>query len=100
MQNQRPSNSRTTIRDALSSLPLFDDIYLKMQATNLDVVDDFLEQQEHQLLEELFEQERTPIPITVFVTALSQMWGFAVYELMRTWRQRVRDSLPSHERSV
>ena len=27
----------------------------------------------------------------MFVSALSQMWVFAAYELLRTWRQRARE---------
>ena len=31
------------------------------------------------------------MPKTVFVSAQSQMWIFAAYELLRTWRQRAKD---------
>ena len=34
-----------------------------------------------------------PILAALFVSAQSQMWLFAAYELLRTWRQRCRDML-------
>jgi hypothetical protein len=39
---------------------------------------------------EFAETERTPYPETVTVSALSQMWIFAVYELLCTWRWRIQ----------
>ncbi len=80
--------------DALQSLPMLgDDLYLRMQAFNLGVVDGFLMNAERELLREYMETERTPMPSAVFVSALSQLWVFGVYELLRTWRQRVSDVL-------
>jgi hypothetical protein len=77
---------------ALRSLPLLEsDIYLGMQALNLSVVDAFLRDLEADLLREYHELERTPMPSAIFVSALSQLWVFGVYELLRTWRQRVRE---------
>ncbi len=58
---------------------------------NLSMVDEFLSDLERQLLDEYIEIERTPIPSTLFVSALSQMWIFGLYELIRTWRQRVNE---------
>jgi hypothetical protein len=81
------------IWQALRRLPLCDELYLGMQAMNLAVVGNFLEHQEARLLSEYMETERTPLETTVFVSALSQMWVFALYELLRTWRQRVREVL-------
>jgi len=78
---------------ALRTLPLFTDPYLHMQAMNLDLVDGFLVEQETQLLHEYFEQERTPLPTAMFVSALCQLWIFGLYELLRTWRQRARELL-------
>ena len=79
------------LAEALRSLPLFTDPYLNMQAINLDLVDQFLVEQEAQLLHEYFEQERTPFPATMFVSAFCQLWIFGLYELLRTWRQRSRE---------
>lgn len=81
------------IAEALESLPLFDDLYLHMQALNLDLVDRFLMDQEDDLLREYMESERTPSLSATFVSALSQLWLFGLYELLRTWRQRVKDVL-------
>ena len=81
------------IAQALRTLPLFDEPYLRMQAMNLDIVDRFLMDQEANLLHEYLELERTPFPSTMFVSALSQLWLFGLYELLRTWRQRGRDVL-------
>ena len=83
-----------TIRQVLSQLPAFeDDIYLGMQATNLDVVDGQLRELEKELLQAYIQLERTPIPQAIFVSALSQLWIFGLYELLRTWRQRLSDLL-------
>lgn len=73
------------------NLPLFDDLFLSMQGQNIMLVDFQLRDFERDLLRELIEIERTPFPATLFVSALSQMWIFAVYELLRTWRQRIKD---------
>jgi len=72
---------------ALQSLPLFEDVFLGMQAFNLGMVHEFLLEIEGDLLRELLELERTP-PNTTFVSAISQLWIFGLYELLRTWRQR------------
>jgi hypothetical protein len=79
---------------ALQSLPLLgDDLYLRMQAMNLGVVDRFLVGIELELLQEYEQLERTPMASATFVSALTQLWIFGVYELLRTWRQRVGDVL-------
>jgi hypothetical protein len=80
---------KTQIKDALQNLPLFEDLFLGMQALNLDLVDGYLEILEAQLLREYMEIERTPVQSAMFVSALSQLWVFGLYELLHTWRQRV-----------
>jgi hypothetical protein len=86
-----------TERDSISfdellwKLPLFDDLFLSMQGQNIMLIDFYLRDLERDLLREWFEIERTPFPASLFVSALSQMWIFAVYELLRTWRQRIKD---------
>ena len=77
--------------ELLWKLPLFDDLFLSMQGQNVMLVDLYLRDLERDLLREIIEIERTPFPATLVVSALSQMWIFAVYELLRTWRQRVKD---------
>jgi hypothetical protein len=76
------------IAEALQSLPLFEDIFLRMQAMNLDLVDSYLQNLEAELLQEYIDEERTPLQSAVLVSGLSQLWIFGLYELLRTWRQR------------
>ena len=96
------------IAQALRTLPLCDELYLGMQAMNIEIVDGFLDHQEAHLLSEYMEKERTPTMTALYVSAFSQMWVFAVYEFLRTWRQRARaivrwakelQRLPDEERS-
>lgn len=80
------------LRDALTRLHLFgDDPTLRMQAFNLALVDEFVTGLEYDVLKKLIDEEATPIPEATFLSAQSQMWIFAAYELMRTWRQRAND---------
>lgn len=88
-RNEEQSTTRIRITDALQSLPLFEDLFLRMQALNLDMVDGYIEDMETHLLREYMEIERTPVQNALFVSALSQLWVFGLYELLRTWRQRV-----------
>lgn len=69
---------------------LSDDAYLRVQAGNLGIVDHFITRLEYSVLHELTESERTP-PSAHFLSAQSQMWIFAAYELLRTWRQRAKE---------
>ena len=75
----------------LRSFELFDELYLHMQAMNIAIVDSQLLEWEHALLREYVEIERTPVDSAMFVSAISQMWIFSVYELLRTWRQRINE---------
>jgi hypothetical protein len=79
-----------TFADLKWNLPLFDDLFLSMQGQNLMLIDFYLRDLESDLARELFETERTPMPSTMVVSALSQLWIFAAYELLRTWRERVK----------
>ena len=78
------------IHQMFRELPLFDDVYLNMQAMNIAMIDTFITEQEYALLREYFEIEKTLTQQALFVSALSQMWIFALYELLRTWSQRAR----------
>jgi prepilin-type processing-associated H-X9-DG protein len=75
----------------LRQLPLFDELYLGMQAMNVGLVDGHVEGMEQSLWELHMEMESTPVPEAMLVSALSQMWIFALYELLRTWRQRTKE---------
>jgi hypothetical protein len=89
------------LRHAFRRLTLFgDDPYLSMQATNLGVVDMFCLQLEANLLQLQADQEKTPMAETGFLLAQSQMWIFAVYEALRTWRQRANDVIKWSENGV
>ena len=79
------------IYEVLTRLPLFDDLFLRMQVQNVAVVDIYLRDIESELLRLYIQREKTPTPEAYFVSALSQMWIFALYELLRTWRQRVQE---------
>ena len=71
-------------------LVLFDDVFLNMQAMNISIIDKFITEYEYALLDEYLETDRTPINTAMFVSAQSQMWIFAIYELLRTWRARIK----------
>ena len=87
-------DTRPRIDDVLKSLPLFEhDLYMGMQAMNLMIVDSIIEDMESDTLAEYIRIERTPAMSVMMVSALSQLWIFGVYELLRTWRQRVREVL-------
>jgi hypothetical protein len=77
--------------DLLWKLPLFDDVYYSMQRQNVMLVDVYLRDVETNVRNEYYKSEGTPIQSMMFLSAISQMWVFSVYELQRTWRQAVRD---------
>lgn len=82
------------LMEALHSLYLLgDDLYLRLQVTNIAVVDQFIMRLESQVLQRWIDEERTPIGEATFLNAQSQMWIFATYELLRTWRQRANEVL-------
>ncbi len=70
-------------------LPFFeDDLYLGMQAMNVGIVDSVITEYEYALLREWFEIERTPTEMAMAVSAMSQMWIYGLYEVLRMWRDR------------
>lgn len=80
-----------SLHQVLGRLPLFDNLYLNMQAMNIGVTDLQLMDMEHDLLDLYIDREKTPLPETIIVSAWSQMWIFALYELLRTWRAQARE---------
>jgi hypothetical protein len=54
------------------------------------MVDEFITALEYQSLRELIAEERTPAAAH-FLSAQSQMWIFAAYELLRTWQERCKN---------
>lgn len=82
---------------ALEGLHLLgSDPFLVMQANNLAIVDQFIMDLETDLLSTYIREDRTPMDQAMFLSAQSQMWIFAAYELMRTWRQRAKDTVKLH----
>ncbi len=76
------------LHNALDKLSLLgDDLYLHLQAVNLGVVDNFMNQLELDLRSKMYDDDK-PLELMHLVSALSQMWIFSAYELMRTWRGR------------
>ncbi len=51
------------------------------------------------MLKRLIDEERAPMDDAMFLNAQSQMWIFAAYEVMRTWRQRAKDVIKWHANS-
>jgi hypothetical protein len=78
-----------------ATIPMADDVYLGMQARNIAIIDlAVLRKLETQALDEFFsEDERISADTSMTLSALSQMWIFALYEFLRTWRQRARTLL-------
>ncbi len=80
----------TALFRALTSLYILGkDIFLRMQANNLQLIDKFITDLEYQTLRELIADERTPAT-AYFLSVQSQMWIFAAYELLRTWQERCK----------
>lgn len=71
------------------------DPFLRMQAFNLGMTDQFIMQMEYKVLRELWAEERTP-ELAHFLNAQSQMWILSAYELLRTWRESIKDILNLH----
>jgi hypothetical protein len=82
-----------------TTIPMTDDVFLGLQAQNLARVEmSVLREWERKVLDE---QRSDPGnyqgPRYRELLALSQMWVFGVYELMRTWRERARELLKFEE---
>jgi hypothetical protein len=70
-----------------------EDPYLTMQVTNLSIIDNWLSVLEDDMARLHARMEGTPVAEAMFLSAQSQMWIFAAYELLRTWRARAKDTL-------
>ena len=84
-------NVHESLHAVFEELPLFRHFYLNMQGQNIALTDIDLREMEVALLREYMVRERTPSMSALRVSAWSQMWVFAFYELLRTWRQRARE---------
>lgn len=56
---------------------------------NVGIVDSVITEYEYALLRKFFEIDRTPFEIAMEVSALSQMWVYGLYEVLRMWRGRM-----------
>lgn len=75
---------------ALRGLTLLrDDLAMSSQAFNIATVDQFLMGLELNILRSQMDEETPRDPTqTIFLGAQTEMWIFAAYELMRSWRER------------
>ena len=82
---------QSELREGLLSLALFgSDTNLRQQAFNLGLVDVSSCSSKLSCFESTNDEEPY-IGEAAFINALSQMWIFAAYELIRTWRQRAKE---------
>jgi hypothetical protein len=82
---------RSDLFEALKSLAGFaENPFLVMQASQLCLVDNTLNGLEQEVMRHMTDEE-LPRGKIAFVQALSPMWIFAAYELLRTWRQRCEE---------
>ena len=78
----------TELTAALNSLAGFsDNPWLVMQGQQLELIDNVLNGMEREVLRHMLDDDR-PVETIALLTALSPMWIYAAYELLRTWRQR------------
>jgi len=55
---------------------------------NVGIVDSVVTEYEYELLREWSEIEKTPTETALAVSAMSQMWIYGLYEVLRMWRDR------------
>jgi len=85
--------------NGLRSLFLLDsDVYLRMQAVNLGIVDGFIMELEAEDLRRRADEEAGSFSLSALLSAQTQMWIYAAYELLRTWRQRVKEAIDLKEK--
>lgn len=75
------------------SIPLCDDVWLGMQAQHIAAVDiAIIRPLELHTARALFNEEGIA-DLMMALNGVSQMWLFALYEFLRTWRQRAKQVL-------
>ena len=75
------------------SIPLCDDIWLGMQAQHIAAVEiAIIRPLELHTARKIFNEERY-VDVMMALNGVSQMWLFALYEFLRTWRQRATQLL-------
>jgi hypothetical protein len=76
-----------------SGITLCDDLWMRMQAQNIAVVDiAIVRPMELEALCAYSREERIG-ELSMPLSALSQMWIFSLYEFLRTWRRRAEQIL-------
>jgi hypothetical protein len=71
-----------------ASIPLCDDLWLGMQAQNIAIVDHIIRHFEQQALQHYYANDSFSMEHLAPLSAMSQMWVFALYEFLRTWLER------------
>jgi hypothetical protein len=76
------------LMDGLNALAgFYDNPFLRMQGQQLQLVDNVLNGMEQEVLRHLLDDD-PPVQTMAVLRALSPMWIYPAYELLRTWRQR------------
>jgi hypothetical protein len=83
-----------------SGIPLCDDLWLGMQAQNIAIVDRIVRHFEHEALEGFYKNDSFSIDDLYSLSAMTQVWVFALYEFLRTWLQRASKLIGYGERSA
>ena len=79
------------IINEIKKLPFFmDDTCLGMQAINVGIVDNVIAQYEKLLLDYYWRDDDT-VNLVLTISALSQMWVYNLYEVLRLWKERYSD---------
>jgi hypothetical protein len=81
-----------------ASIPLCDDVWLGMQAQNIAIVDRIVRHFERVALDGFYENDRFSMDDLLPLSAMSQVWVFALYEFLRTWVQRASKLIRYSER--
>jgi co-chaperonin GroES (HSP10) len=71
-----------------------------LQAQNIVILDKIVRHFEEEALNEFYEHDKFSIETLSPLSAMSQVWVFALYEFLRTWRQRASRLIVYHERFI
>ncbi len=75
-------------------IPLCDDVWLGMQAQHIAAVEiGIIRPLELHTARKIFDEEKGDSGLMMALNGVSQMWLFALYEFLRTWRQRATQLL-------
>ncbi|MCK9395376.1 MAG: hypothetical protein M0Q44_07280 [Methylobacter sp.] len=79
------------IINGMRKLPFYeDDTFLKMQATDIGIIDSVIAQYEHSLFD-AYNRDEDTANLVLITSALSQMWIYSLYEVLRLWKERYFD---------